>query len=259
MVRVALLVLAVVALAPAAALADGGGGPQPPCDRPTVPAYGAIDGTPVTGAWNRGDLERERWQPPACLGWQADSRLVVALASRFRSPLSLDQLGERLTAISDHRAIKYWTVTHRQWRPLVLDSSLIDGPGGKFRLPDPPREKLVAGRSFFYAEDADVGGRTVYRLSVLARTPDRLVVASENVTSIRVAIITLFEPGALQVVSFLEREGPESWALYEITRAAAGSSAFVTGYRSSYLNRLDALRRYVVGLPTDREPPIAPW
>jgi hypothetical protein len=84
------------------------------------------------------------------------------------------------------------------------------------------------------------------------------VLTSENVTPIRVAIITLFVPGALQVATFVGREGPDIWTLYEITRASAESSSMVSGYQSSYLNRLDAIRRHLAGLPTDRDPPIAP-
>ncbi|WP_428666834.1 hypothetical protein [Reyranella sp.] len=38
-----------------------------------------------------------------------------------------------------------------------------------------------------------------------------------------------------------------------------GSSSLVAGYGSSYLNRLEAMRRYLAGVPTDRNPPVAPW
>jgi hypothetical protein len=124
-------------------------GPVPPCESvAVVPAYGPIDGPPAAGAWGAADLRRERWLPPACLGWQGDSRLVVALAARFHSPLSLDALAGRLTAVSGHASIKYWTVTHQQWRPLAIESSIVDGPGGKVRLSDPPRGAVVAGRDF---------------------------------------------------------------------------------------------------------------
>ena len=81
---------------------------------------------------------------------------------------------------------------------------------------------------------------------------------SENVTPIRVAVVTVFEPGALQIASVLQRDGEGMWDLYEITRAGAESNSFVSGYGSSYLNRLDAMRRYLAGLPTDRDPPVAP-
>jgi hypothetical protein len=73
----------------------------------------------------------------------------------------------------------------------------------------------------------------VWRLRVLERTADRVVLTTENVTPIRVAVVTIFEPGALQVASVLQRNGEGTWDLYEITRASAGSSSLVAGYGSS--------------------------
>ena len=234
-------------------------GPQPPCEGRPVPNYGTVDGVPLTEAWQDGDLRRDGWRPPACLGWQGDSRLVAALATRFHSPASLDDLAAKLVGASYHPTIRFWAVTRQEWRPLVLDAWALDGPDGKLRSPDPAAAALVPGRSFYYAEQPELGGRTVYRLTVLDRTPDNLVVATENVTPIRLAIVTLFQPGALQVVSFLHREGPDIWDLYMITRAAEASSSVVAGYRSAYLNRLEAMHRFLANVPTDRDPPIAPW
>jgi hypothetical protein len=234
-------------------------GPQPPCNGSAVPGFGALDGPPAVAAWSHADLRRAGWQPPSCLGWQGDSRLVVALAARFRSPLSLDALAVRLVAVSRHPAIRVWAVTRQEWHPLALDAWALDGPADKFRRPDPTGEALVTGRDFYYAENTDVGGRTIYRLHVVERTADRIVLTTENVTAIRAAIITLFEPGALQAATVLSRDGPDSWNFYEISRAGAESSSFVSGYQSAYLNRLEAVRRHLAGLPTDRDPPIAPW
>jgi uncharacterized protein DUF6675 len=234
-------------------------GPQPPCDGSAVPGFGALDGPPAVAAWSHTDLRRAGWQPPACLGWQGDSRLVVALAARFHSPLTLDELADRLVAVSQHPSIRIWAVTRQEWRPLALDAWALDGPADKMRRPDPSGGALLPGRDFFYAENTDVGGRSVYRLHVAEHTADRIVLTTENVTAIRAAIVTLFEPGALQVATVLSRDGPGSWNLYEISRAGADSSSFVASYQSSYLNRLEAMRRHLAGVPTDRDPPIAPW
>ncbi len=234
-------------------------GPQVPCDGDAVPAFGALDGPPAVAAWSRADLARDGWQPSRCLGWRGDSRLVVALAARFHSPLSLDALAARLVAVSRHREIQIWAVTRQEWRPLALDAWALDAPNDKTRRPDPTGDTLVAGRDLYYAENTDVGGRTIYRLHVVEHTAERVVLTTENVTVIRAAIVTLFEPGTLQAATVLARDGPDSWSFYEISRAGAESSSFVAGYQSSYLNRLEALRRYLAGLPTDRDPPIAPW
>ena len=233
-------------------------GPQPPCAGQPVPGFGPIDGPPTIGVWEHRELQRDGWQPPACLGWQGDSRLVTALAARFHSPLSLDALTERLAAVSHHPAIRFWAVTRQQWRPLVADAWALERPDAGARWHDPTSVELVPGRESYYAEQPELGSRAVWRLRVLERTSERMVLATENVTSIRLAVVTIFEPGALQIASVLQRDGEGAWDLYEITRAGAGSSSFVTGYGSSYLNRLEAMRRYLAGLPTDRDPPVAP-
>jgi hypothetical protein len=254
--RAALLSLCLVLPVGAAAA-----GPQPPCEGaigPPSPAYGPLDGLPTSGAWRGADLRREGWQPPACLGWQGDSRIIAAIATRFHSPLSLGAMAERLTAVSSHPSIRFWATGLQEWLPLAVDAWAVDGPNGRMRLSDPPRQALMPGRELYYTEVMEVIGRVVFRVRVLEHTRDRLVLLTENVTPIRVAVVTLFEPGALQVGSFLDHEESDGWKLYEITRAGAASNFVVAGYPSSYLNRLDAMRRYIVGLPTDRDPPIAP-
>ena len=249
------LLLGLAILLPAAAHAIG---PEPPCAGGPVPGYGAIDGPPAFGLWSHTDLSRDGWRPPACLGWQGDSRLVAALAARFHSPLSLGGLAERLTAISHHPDIRFWAVTRREWRPLVERSWTVNGPDARTQRPDPSAVELTRGRDFYYAEDAEVGGRAVWRLHVVERSDSRIVLTSENVTPIRIAFVTVFEPGSLQVATMLQRASADVWDLYEITRAGADSSSLVSGSGSSYLNRLDAMRRHLAGLPTDRDPPVAP-
>ena len=102
-----------------------------------------------------------------------------------------------------------------------------------------------------------VHGRTVYRMIVRERTADRLVVSTENVTAIRVGILTAFDPGALQSVIFLDRRGPGLWGYYQTIRAAEGASTIALGSNASYVNRLAALYRYMAGIPTDQEPPAS--
>jgi hypothetical protein len=161
--------------------------------------------------------------------------------------------------VSQYPSIKFWAITRREWRPLALAAWAVNGPDGKTREPDPPASALQTGRDYYYAEESDLVSRVVYRLRVLERSADRLVLETENVSPIRMAFLTLFEPKALQVATFLDRLDADTWGLYEITRASADSSSIVSGYRSAYLNRLEAIRRLLAGQPTDRDPPIAPW
>lgn len=235
-------------------------GPQPPCDGAQVyPPYGEVDGKPLVATWANKDLHKLGWTPPACLGWQSDSRLVAALAARFHAASSLDQVAQPLADVSHYAAVKFWAITRHEWRPMALSAWAVAGPDSKERRPDPPVSALQAGRDFYYSEDAELAGHVVYRTRVLEHTADRLVLETENVTPIKVAIVTLFDPGALQVATFLQRIDTDTWGLYEITRASEQSSSMVAGYQSSYLNRLEAVRRMLARQPTDRDPPIAPW
>ena len=231
-------------------------GPTPPCAGPASPAYASEQAPPQLGIWTAGDLKKEGWQPPACLGWTGDSRLVVALASSFRSPLTLDQLLQRLTAISTYPSVKYWSATRSHWSPLVSAAGMLAQPQATSVVADPTPADLAVGRDLYYFENGDIGGRTIHRLRIVEHTPDRAVIASENVSAIHVVIVTAFEPGALQFATYIERAGPDLWRLYQIARVGAASSSLVGNYPSSYANRLEAMRRYLAGQQTDGAPPL---
>ena len=230
-----LLVAAVLLGFPAAARAE----PLPPCGGAPVPAVGEVNGPPQWRMWSADELRAERWQPAGCLGWSGGTRFVAAIASRFRSR---DDVFQRLLNIAVWPGIRYWSVTKQSWQPLALSISPLEG----------------AGESYQFRERDENGGDIGYSLRVLRRDPAHLTVATENVTPIRISIITAFEPGALQTVTFVERVGADQWDTYQITRVGAGASAFVLGYKGSFLNRLEAVRRHLAGQPTDQLPPLAP-
>lgn len=238
-------VLLLLLVAPHAARAEG---PplQPPCGGPSQPAAAASDRPPATAVWSERALRKAGWTPPACLNWTLENtRLAVALAGDFRFAGTIDDLLARFGAFSAYKSIRYWSVNHQGWQNLVSEA------GPDLRAPD-----LVAGSSSDYFENGRAG-RTIYRLKILERTPERAVLASENVTPIRMALVTAFEPGALQSVTFLDRRGPGLWSYYQIVRAGQGANSLVLGNEASYVNRAAALYRYVAGIPTDQEPPIA--
>lgn len=242
--------LPVLLLAPALARAEGAP-PQPPCGVSPQPAYAASDRPPAIAVWTEVGLRKTGWRPLACLNWGPDrTRLAAVLAADFRFSGSLDELLGRLGAFSAYKSIRYWSVNHQRWQELVSDAGRIAGP-------DLTAADLEAGRTFDYYENGRTG-RIVYRLRILERTAERVVLATENVTPIRVALLTAFESGALQSVTFLDRRGPGLWGYYQVIRAGEGASMIALGSDASYVNRLTALYRYVAGIPTDREPPAAP-
>ena len=228
----------------------------PPCDTPPSPAYAPAGQPPATEVWSEAELRRSGWQAAGCLGWATGrTRLAAALAGQFQFSGPADELVARLGRISALKSVRYWSVSHKAWQALVSDAGTV-GASQTREQPDLDTAALVPGSSFQYFE-VNPTGRTVYRLTVRERTAERIVVATENVTPIRIGILTAFEPGAMQSVIFLDKRGPGLWGYYQTIRATEGASVIALGSDASYVNRLAALYRYMAGIPTDREPPAA--
>lgn len=215
---------------------------------------------PAVKVWHRQNLERSGWKPPDCSGWAQASRstLVVALSGSFRFEGSADELVARIGAISTLRGIRYWSVTDRRWQPLVVDASALSHPDPKSRRADFPAAEMTVGSDQYYLENDNRSGKIVQRMTVRERMPTRVVISIENLTPVRFLFVTLFEPGALQSVEFLELISPGVWGIYLLTRVGEGVSALAGGHEASYINRTAAMYRHLAGIPTDAEPPAAP-
>ena len=135
-------------------------------------------------------------------------------------------------------------------RAAVAQDGLPRPPcGGMAPFPAYPAAAPAVSRS---------SGEVVYRMRVLESGADRIVVATENVSTVRLMVVTLFQPGALQAVHILQRLSPTSWGYYGLSRTTQdGSSSLTEGHEASYVNRAAALYRFVAGVPTDRDPPMA--
>jgi len=203
----------------------------PPCESPPVPAYAPAGQPPATDVWSASELARSGWQAAPCLHWGASrTKLAAALAGEFSFAGSVDDLAARLAHISALKSVRYWSVSRQSWQPLVTDAGALDGPEGKGR-PDPVASELTPSSSFTYFEVSH--GRTVYRMAVLERTAERLVASTENVTPIRIGILSTFDPGTMQSVIFLDKRGSGTWGYYQTIRATEGASALALGSNAS--------------------------
>jgi hypothetical protein len=109
-----------------------------------------------------------------------------------------------------------------------------------------------------YLEQADnLSGSAIHRLHIAEVSADRLVFDLENVSTMRYLFVTLFQPGEMQSIYFLDRESADVWRYYSITRTGRNASRLATGHESSSLNRAVAFYRSLAGIPTDQEPPEA--
>jgi hypothetical protein len=196
------------------------------------------------------------WQAAPCLRWTGGRvRMASALAATLASG-SLDELLVRFAALSQYKSIRFWSIMHDSWEGLVTSAGFLDGPDARYSYPDLKAADFVTGRDFYYFESGSPG-RTIHRLSVRQRTADRVEIRTENVSPIRFALFTVFEPGALQTVTIFERRSAREWAYFQSIGIGDGSNFIALQSASPYVNRLTALYRYMAGMPTDRDPPVA--
>ena len=182
--------------------------------------------------------------------------MVTALAGTLRAS-SLDELLDRYAALSRYPSIRFWSTTNQAWEPFAASAGFVDGPEAHYSHPDLSAADFETGRTFYYYE-IDRTGRTIHRLVVHRRTQDTVELATDNVTAIRYAPFTIFEPEALKTFTSIQRLGPDAWGYYQTISAGSGSDFIAVRSPSPYINRLTALYRYMAGIPTDGQPPAAP-
>lgn len=232
-----------------------------PC--PTAPAsiYPALDSSPTIGVWHQKELIQEHWIPPSCTGWPsaAESRLLVTLTGRFRFAGSMNDLLDRMGAISSLREVHYWSDSDKEWRHLANDASALTSSSPTSRRSDFKASDLNKGAQLFYMEKDDSNRETVYRLSVYANSPNYFVLANENITPIKRFIFTIFKPGTLQSVVIMQRLSENTFGVYMLSRTDKRASALSEGHESVYVNRSLALYRKLAGVKTGVEPPSGEW
>jgi hypothetical protein len=255
--------VACIGVGAALSLSAGGslaqGAPQPPCGAAPSPAYADLGSTPAVRVWTGDELGAD-WTPPPCTGWRPlPFRSLVAAAGRFRHQGGVEDLLARFGAVSTLTAIRYWSVSDKRWQTLITNASALEGPDAAKRRPDFSVAEMRGGIDLYFAEDDNRStGDVVYRLRVRETAPDRLVVETENVSSVRYLLLPLAGPGDLQALYFLERRSANEWGYYSLARTGAGTSSLTEGHEASYVNRAVALFRHLAGLPTDQGPPAAP-
>ena len=254
----ALMALMALALSPAVyGQSQAAAGPRPPCAGVApVPSYSAPGAAPVV-------LMRAKnaagWTPPSCLHWpRAHYRLVLALAGSFHHDGNAASLLARLGAVSSTRGMLYWSVTDGGWRVLIKDAAALADPRGQ-RRKDFAAAEMVPGTDLYFEEqDNRSSAPVVYRLRVLEASAGRAVVETENVSPIEAFFITLFPPGSLRAAYFLERREAGTWAFYGLSAIREDASALAVKSEASHINRAAALYRHFIGVPGDRDPPLAP-
>ena len=232
-------------------------GPQPPCGEDPVPPYPALDDSPVVKFWSEADFGRD-WRPPPCTGWAAAGfATLVTTAARFRYTAGAEGLLRHIGAVSELAGMRYWSTSHRQWRTLIVDAHALTGPQPTQRREDFTPDEMKEGKVLYFEQADNISGKAIYRMRITKASADRLVFDVENVSVMRYAFLTLFRPGEMQSIYFLDRESADVWRYYSIARTGRNASRLAAGHASSSINRAVAFYRSLAGIPTDREPPAA--
>ena len=239
------------------ALASAQPGPQPPCGKVSVPPYPSLEHSPSVRFWSESDFSRD-WRPPACTGWaEVGYSTLTTTVARFRYTSGVESLLRHIGAISELAGMRYWSTTHKQWQTLIVKAQALAGSPPSQRREDFTIEEMRAGDGLYFEQVDNLSGTAVYRMRVAEASADRLVVEVENVSIMRYLFVTLFHPGEMQSVYFLDRESENVWRYYSIARTGRGASRLATGHETSSINRAVAFYRFLAGIPTDQEPPAA--
>jgi hypothetical protein len=232
-------------------------GPQPPCGKEAVPPYPGLDDSAIVKLWRKSDLGRD-WKPPACTGWAAVGfTTLVTIVARFRHTSEAEGLLRRIGAISELAGMRYWSTTHKRWQTLIVDAYAVTGLQPGQRRADFAPDEMKQGTVLYFEQVDNLTGKAIYRMHIAEASVDRIVFDVENVSTMRFLFITIFQPGEMQSIYFLERESENVWRCYSITRTGKNANRLVMGNDSSTVNRAVAFYRNLVGIPTDQEPPAA--
>jgi hypothetical protein len=232
--------------------------PQPPCGADPVPPYPGLDSSPTVKFWSESDFGHD-WKPFACTSWaEAGFSTLITTVARFRYPSGAEGLLRHIGAISELAGMRYWSTTHQRWQTLIVSANAVTGPQpGNSRRQDFTPDEMKEGKALYFEQVDNLSGKAVYRMHIAEASADRIVFDVQNVSVMRYFFVTLFHPGEMQSVYYLDRESDNIWRYYSIARTGRNASRLATGHAPSSINRAVAFYRSLVGIPTDQEPPAA--
>jgi hypothetical protein len=234
-----------------------GRGPQPPCGNEANPSYPALSDPPQVKFWRQADLGLT-WKAPACTGWTEQGfTTLVTTSARFSYSAESPALLRRIGAISERAGMRYWSTTHQRWQTLIVDAHVLTGAQHSQRRQDFTPDEMKVGEALYFEQVDNLTGKATYRMQIVEESANRIVFTVENVSTIHYLFIPVLRPGEMQSIYFLNRESERVWLYYGIVRTGKNANKRVAGNESSSINRAVAFYRFVVGIPTDQEPPAA--
>lgn len=249
--------LALTAFGSGTAVATGNvGWPVPPCAGQVVPAYPPLGAPPAVALWHDPGPEGG-WMPPACTGWYPrEDTVLVAVAGRFAFKGSIDQIMTRLGAVSAQAAIRFWSVEDQAWKPMFEDVAALAAPDHDQRRADFTSAELVPKTPLYVLYDDTDLSAAVYELTVVERSDRSATVRLRNIEPGRSMGITIIGEGCFELTITVAAEGDGVWTYYALNRSGPLLMQSLMPAEGTLINRAVALYRFLLGVPTDRDPPL---
>lgn len=216
------------------------------------PEFGDIGEAPNVAAWS--DLVA---LPENChVSLQSPAALTIALSGRFTHAGPVDEIAARLGAISKTKNLPYWSVTDGDWRELVSDAVALKSRDKDSVRSDFTAQEMLSGQILYFAQnDTRSWGDNVYSVRAISSSPDHLIVESDNVSTIRLGPVALFEPDDVRSVLFIDQLDDTTWTYFSLSVIRHSG---VAAREKSLINRQAAFYRLLIGQAPDQEPPLAP-
>jgi hypothetical protein len=255
----AIVVLAVAAWIAAGTISRADTFAYPPCDADLPPAsYAPVGVAPAIQIWRQSSVAALPAAVSCLASSQPDLHMLVSVAGSFADPAGTQGILTRFGEVSKLLSVRYWSTTDQKWRPLVLTATALTTRDSGQPRQDFTNAELQNGQDVYFSQRESRGaGEVVYRMRVRESNTARLVIETENVTPVRWLAFTLLKPGGLRSSYSFRERSRGIWTYLGVTRIAEGSW-LISGHENSYINRVVALYRHIVGIPTDLEPPAAP-
>jgi len=188
---------------------------------------------------------------------QSPAKLIISLAGSFTHSGSVDEIAQRLGAISETEGLSYWSVSDGNWRKLVSKAYAVETKERKAAArQDFDAPEVLSGKTLHFAQnDTRSWGLNIYSGKTVSSSADHLIFASHNSTALRVGPVRLFKAKSLQSVLFFSRLNRNTWQLYSL---AVVRNSTLAAKAKSLINRQAAAYRYLIGDMPTKHPPLAP-
>jgi hypothetical protein len=155
----------------------------------------------------------------------------------------------KLGAISSYPGMRYWSVTDDRMETLITDAFAVGpAPFGKKRPDFVPAEFESGNDIVFSEQDNRLPNPTLYRMRVVQRSQDHIVIDISNINPVKRLLLTLFWPGDLHTALFISSSSDGRLTCYAVSGLHTSGWSRILGNPRSHLNRLLALYGHISGI-----------